>query len=377
MTTSPFDADRGPDVVRRRRGGGSRKPDGALRKRRSDPNAVVPDPEFSSYYGRQIVKPAPWKHEVPAYLFLGGVTAGSGLIGAFAHARGLDTLRRNSRYSAVVGVGLSSGALIADLGRPERFLNMLRTVKLTSPMSVGTWILAAFGASAGVAVASEIAGQLGIGQGDSKLQRTLGMALDVADPLSSLGSAAFAAPLAAYTAVLLSDTATPMWHEAYRELPYVFTGSALAASSGLALLTSPTSQTAEVRRLAAFGALVELTAHKLMTRRLGELAEPLEQGRAGRLSKAATALTIAGGLGAAVLGRNRVGAAVSGLALLAGSAATRFSIVEAGIESAKDPKYTVRSQKARLAARRAKERLDHSITTALGRPGQGQRRRLT
>lgn len=362
MTLSEFDADRGPEQPRRRKRGGG---DG---RHRSDPNATVPDAQFSSYYGRQIVKPAPWGHEIPAYFFTGGLAAGSGLIGALAHLKGEDALRRNSRFSALALVGLSSAALIKDLGRPERALNMMRTVKLTSPMSVGTWILAAFGASAGASAAAEGVRMLGLDRGDSSARKAIGAAMPVVEPLASLGSAAFAAPLAAYTAVLASGTATPLWHESYRELPFVFTGSALAASSGLALITCPTAQTVEVRRLAAMGAATDVAAFHLMTRRLGELAEPLEHGRPGMLAKAATALTVAGGAGAAVFGRNRVGAAISGAALLAGSACTRFAVVEAGIESAKDPKYTVIAQKARLAARRVARSVSTSISTTVSRP---------
>ncbi|WP_153504147.1 NrfD/PsrC family molybdoenzyme membrane anchor subunit [Cumulibacter manganitolerans] len=357
MTLSPFDSDRGPELPR----GGRR---GKKDRRRADPNATVPEARFSSYYGHQIVKPAPWGHEIPAYFFLGGVAAGSGLIGALAHGKGLGTLRRNSRYSALGAVALSGATLIADLGRPERFVNMLRTVKLTSPMSVGTWIFSAFSASSGLAVAAEAASALGIGSGRSGAGRAVGKALAVAGPLASIGSAAFSAPLASYTAVLASDTATPLWHESYRELPFVFTGSALAASSGLAMLTTPAAQTAEVRRLAVLGAAADTAAFHLMKHRLGQLAEPLERGRPGTLAKAATALTAAGAAGTALFGRSRLGSALSGLALMAGSAATRFAVVEAGIESAKDPKYTVISQKARLAARRASGRVTDSIVTA-------------
>lgn len=359
MTLSPFDADRGPELPSRGRGG--RRGGG---RRRSDPQAMVPDAEFSSYYGRQIVKPAPWGHEIPAYFFLGGLAAGSGLIGSWAQVRGYAVLRRNSRLGAMAAVGLSGAALVADLGRPERFLNMMRTVKLTSPMSVGSWIFTAFSASAGVAVAAEGARLLGLGQGKTLPHRAIGAVLKYAEPASSVGSAAFAAPLAAYTAVLVSDTATPLWQESYRELPFVFTGSALAASCGLAMVTTPVAETAEVRRLALMGAATDVTAYHLMTRRLGPLAEPLEHGQPGRLAKAAEVLTIGGAIGGVLFGRNRVAAAISGLAMMAGSACTRFAIIEAGIESATDPKYTVMHQKARLAARRAAGKVSDSITTA-------------
>ncbi len=150
MTTNPFDADRPPEPPRsgRRRRGGS--------GRRRDESVLVPDIEFDSYYGRPVVKPAPWEADIPAYIFLGGLAAGSGLLGAGAHARGLKTLRRNSRYAALAAVAAGGLALVRDLGKPSRALNMMRTVKLTSPMSVGSWILSAFGAFAGLAVATEV-----------------------------------------------------------------------------------------------------------------------------------------------------------------------------------------------------------------------------
>lgn len=362
MSTSPFDSDRGPEIPRRRGGKGRGKGRGDGR-RRSDPNATVPDAHFDSYYGRQIVKPAPWGHEIPAYFFLGGLAGGSGIIGAWASVCDLDVLRRRSRFAALAAVGASGVALVADLGKPQRFLNMLRTVKLTSPMSVGTWIFSAFAACAGVAVACEGAEMLGLrddgGPGDSIVE----VGLNLAEPLSMVGSAAFAAPLAAYTAVLLSDTATPLWHDSYRELPFLFTASALGAASGLAMVTTPPSQTRDVRQLAVGAAATDVIAFHLMKRRLGELAEPLEHGRPGTLATVATVCTISGALGAAFLGRNRAVAVLSGLALMAGSACTRFAVVEAGIESAKDPRYTVISQKARLAARRARGKVDDAITT--------------
>lgn len=334
MTTSPFDADRPPDEPRRRRGRRSRG-------RRGDPNATVPDVEFTSYYGSNVVKPPPWGHEISAYLFLGGLAAGSGLLAAGAHATGRPRLRRRSRFAALAALTIGGAALTKDLGRPERALNMMRTLKVTSPMSVGSWILTAFGAFAGAAVAVEVARPMLPDDG------ALGTLVNAADVLTSAGSAFFAPPLAAYTAVLLSDTASPLWHESYRELPAVFVSSATAAGCGLAMITTSPSETGPVRSLAALAATSDLVADELMARRLGMLAEPLHGGTPGQLHDAARLLTAAGGLGAVVVGRWRVGAIASGLALLAGSVCTRFGMVEAGIESAKNPKYTMVPQRER------------------------------
>ena len=117
---------------------------------------MVPDVSFDSYYGRHIVKPAPWEKEVAAYLFLGGIAAGSALLGAGGAARGYPALQRAGRIGAVAGAALGGAALAKDLGKPSRALNMMRTVKLTSPMSVGSWILTAFGSFAGAALAAEV-----------------------------------------------------------------------------------------------------------------------------------------------------------------------------------------------------------------------------
>ena len=361
MSTSAFDADRPPEVPRRRRREG--EPDRG--RRRPDPHSMVPEAEFRSYYGQAIVKPAPWKHEIPGYFFVGGVAGGSGLIGTWAHTVGLMTLRRNARYAALAGTAVSGGLLVADLGRPARFLNMMRTVKLTSPMSVGAWILAGFGVSSGVAAFSEVCGAIGINQwlGREDFRGLVALTVKMAGAAGSVLSAAFAAPLVSYTAVLLSDTATPTWREAYRELPFVFVFSANAAAAGLAMVTTPTSQTRAVRTLAVGASAIETAAFLAMQKRLGLLAEPLHHGHAGTLLTAAKVLTVAGAAGAALLGHRRAAAVVSGLALMAGSACIRFGVFEAGIESAKDPKYTVIPQRQRLAARHAAGDVSRDITT--------------
>ena len=157
-----------------------------------------------------------------------------------------------------------------------------------------------------------------------------------------------APPVASYTAVLLSDTATPSWHEAYRELPFVFTSSAAAASGGMGMLASPVAQAGPARRLALGGAVVELLAEHRMEQSMGITAEPLHQGKAGRLMKASRWLTIAGAAGALLARRSRTAAVLSGAALMAGSACTRFGVFEAGQESAKDPRYTVVPQRERV-----------------------------
>lgn len=314
---------------RRGRGGGGER-------------AMVPEAEFSSYYGRPIVKPAPWEHDIAAYLFSGGLAAGSSLLAAGADLNGLPALRRTGRLGALAALGFSMGALIHDLGRPSRFYNMLRTMKLTSPMSVGTWILSIYGPFAGAAAAAEAVGMLP----EHKMRGPLRL-LRLAGRPAGLMAGLTAPPVAAYTAVLLSDTATPSWHAAYKELPFVFVSSALAASGGLGMLSAPVDQAGPARRMAAGGAVFELLAEQQMERTMGITAEPLHEGRAGTLMKAAKVLTAAGAAGSLLAGRSRGVAILSGAALMAGSACTRFGIFEAGQASARDPKYTVVPQRER------------------------------
>lgn len=308
---------------------------------------MVPDAQFSSYYGRQIVKPAPWTWEIPAYLYLGGLAAGSSLLASGGEISGRHELQRNARLVSLVALGGSTAALVADLGKPSRFLNMMRTVKLTSPMSVGSWILAGFGGFTGLAAFSEVMHVLLPDDVPGKALWPIG------DRLTSIGAGLFSAPLAAYTAVLLSDTATPTWHEAYHELPFVFVGSALACAGGAALITTRPEQTGPARVMVVGGSTLEIVAHQIMEKRLGLLAEPMHEGRPGLMLNAAQALTVGGALLGAIGGRHRGVAAAAGVALNAGSALTRFGIFYAGIASAKDPKYTVIPQRERLAARRA------------------------
>jgi hypothetical protein len=315
------------------------------RKGRGDKNAVVPPAEFTSYYGRPVVKAAPWEHDIPAYLFLGGVAAGSSLLSAGADLTDRPGLRRTGRLAALAGLLLSMVALVRDLGRPERFHHMLRVVKPTSPMSVGTWLLTLYGPFAGLAAVGELRGLLPRLLRDGPVGRVLGLSTRPA----GLAAAVVAPTIASYTAVLLSDTATPTWHDAHRHLPFVFVGSAAAASGGLGMLGAPVHEAGPARRLAVGGALLELAVERRMERTMGLTARPLHEGHAGQLMRLSTVLTAAGAAGTMLLGgRSRGAAAVCGAALMAGSACLRFGFFEAGQNSARDPQYTVVPQRERL-----------------------------
>jgi len=303
--------------------------------------SMVPRATFTSYYGRPIVKKPVWKElDIAGYLFTGGIAAGSALLAAGADRTGQPELRRVTRLSSMGALAVSGGALVHDLGRPDRFYNMLRVFKPTSPMSVGSWLLSAFALPAGVGFLDETA---------ALVPSPLRPVVRRLAPSASVAGAVLGSGVATYTAVLLADTAVPSWHAAYPELPFVFAGSALSGSAGLALLLAPVAQSRAPRRLAVLGAALELAASQRLEHRLGLVGEPYKQHPSGRKMKQAKALTLGGVVASTLLARrSRVGAVAAGAALFAASALTRFAIFEAGVTSAEDPKYTVVPQRERL-----------------------------
>ncbi len=350
-------------------------------------------------------------------------------------------MRAATRLTAITATAVGGAALVKDLGRPERFINMMRVVKVSSPMSLGTWILSGFGVGAGITSVIEV----------DRLTREklipLGpfrKPLHALEPPAALESALFATPLAAYTAVLLGDTAVPTWNAAGRNgLPYVFVSSASLAAGGAAMALSPVREAEPARLLALMGSAGDMYAMSQMKKRMHPVeVEPMEDGEPGHKLHRAEKLLIAGAIGAAVVevgarvfakklgsrtgdkalgvakgaakgaasglvsgvaslkgagvvkaapsgaaGRvaasgaatvaaNKAGrswktrtllrtlSVVSGAALAAASAYTRFGVLEAGIESTKDPRHVIEPQRARLAERRARGITDDSITTA-------------
>jgi formate-dependent nitrite reductase membrane component NrfD len=287
--------------------------------------------EPRSYYGRPILKPHIWQDYVAWYFFIGGLAGASAALGAAARLRRQRALARSCTVTSAAGAAISAVLLIVDLGNPARFLNMLRVVKPTSPMNVGTWILSAFGAASGAAVLFEITG-----------------AANIAGP-AQLAAGFLGLPLATYTAVLIADTATPAWHEARGELPFLFAASAALSAGACNSLFVSHAAGRSARRLVVGAGVVELLAHRRMVRQLGTLlGEPYRVGRAGAYARAARALTVCGVITLALFGeRSRAAAIVGSLSALAGAICERFSVFHAGTQSAQDPKYVVEHQRAK------------------------------
>lgn len=316
---------------------------GGLRRKGQAERPVVPKAEFSSYYGKPILNPPVWAApDIPGYLFLGGLAGGSSLLAAGADLTGRPGLSRVAKTGAITAGTVSVAALVHDLGRPARFINMMRVFKVTSPMSVGSWLLGGYVPAAGVAAGAALTGRL----------PRLGAA-------ATAGAALLGPAVAAYTAALISDTAVPAWHDGYPEMPFVFTGSGAMAAGGLGLLAAPTQESGPARNLALLGQVTEMAAFERMTRRIGMVAEPYRSGRAGVYMKAGQVLGALGATAAALSGTpavpagraRRILAAASGAALIGASLATRWGVFHAGLDSAKDPKYTVIPQRERLRSR--------------------------
>jgi hypothetical protein len=294
----------------------------------------VPPAQFRSYYGKPILKVTRWREpHLPAYLFLGELSGATAVLAALATATGRAPLARAGRVISAAAAAAGAGFLTAELGRPERFLNMLRVAKPTSPMSMGSWTLAAHSGLAAAAAASAASGRL------PRLGTAAGAASAVTGPV-----------LAAYPGALLANTAVPAWHQAYRELPLLFAGGALTSAGAAGLLAGawPGSRAGlgPARRLALLGAAAESAAGLALERLAGLAGEPYREGKGGQALRAARAMTLAGGAAALAAQRSRVAAAAAAVLLAGGGLAAKFAVLRAGVASASDPKYVVGTQRA-------------------------------
>jgi hypothetical protein len=271
----------------------------------------------SEYAGRPILKAPVWTWEVPVYFFTGGLAGASALLALVADLGGHRRLARNARLAAAARAVLSPPLLISDLGRPERFANMLRTFRPTSAMSMGSWLLGAFSAGAAVAGLAELTGRL---RGPGRLG---GAAAGLLGPA-----------LATYTGVLLGQTSVPAWARARRVLPVLFAASSAAAAGGLACIVTPPRRARGARRLAVGGALAELALARGTPGTAGDHEQAYRSGPAGIWARSAEVLGLSGAVLLGLMGRRRWAAVTGGMALLSGSLCTRVAIWRAGPASA-------------------------------------------
>jgi formate-dependent nitrite reductase membrane component NrfD len=272
------------------------------------------------------IHPPVWSWEVATYFWFGGMASGSAFVALACDAAGDHRSAAIARKVALGAVAPAPALLIADLGRPERFLNMTRIIKPRSPMNMGSWCLIAFSGSGALAVGCDLIGW-------PQAARGLGA-------LTSL----FGTYLGSYTGVLLACTAVPVWSGSRVILGPAFVATATAtgaAATRLTLVASGLPNGHPTRRalgtIETASMLAELCLSAVGERRLGDAAEALRHGRPGAIFRTAKSLVVVG-LSLRLIAR-RTGAREHDLAsvmYLAAGLGFRLAWVYAGRASATD-----------------------------------------
>lgn len=293
--------------------------------------AGAPFPKASSatgYYGIHMLKEPQWNWAIPLYFFVGGAAGSSGVIATMADwAGGNRELAREARLLAMGGGLLSGALLVYDLGKPTRFLNMLRVFKPQSPMSMGAWILTAFSTSTAAAVFADIVSTYWDG-----------LPVRVIGGTGKLLSTLFGMPFSNYTGVLIGATAIPVWQKKIDSLPIQFGMSGLqAAASLLELIGHDDSKALNV--LGMFSAVFATWQGSRIESKSERELKPLKQGLSGWITRTGGLLSgpvpLALRTIAAISHKRefRRAAAWSGVA---GSLLTRYGWMRAGHSSAQD-----------------------------------------
>ena len=288
--------------------------------------AAHPQAKPEGYYGLPLLKSPVWTWEVPGYFFVGGTAGAAAVVGAVARASGArPELVRDARWIAAIGGAASPGLLISDLGRPERFLNMLRVFKVQSPMSLGAWTLVAFSSAAASAAFAELVSRNGAH-----------VAVKVAGDAAELVAAATGLVLSTYTGVLIGATAIPVWSRNVRVLPIHFGASGTGAAVSILELLGHRDRA--LNRLGIGAAALEtLVGLALELRGDRELA-PVKHGWSGRVTR--TGGLLSGPLPLAlriVAGRSPGARRVAAISTVVGSLLTRVGWLAAGRVSAAEP----------------------------------------
>ncbi len=327
----------------------------------SSGNGAGPE-HVTTYHGQPVLKEPTWTWEIPVYFYTGGLAGASAGLAYLSGLRGNEELARRAWAASMGGIAVSPFLLISDLGKSVRFLNMLRMFKVTSPMSVGSWILSVSGASTTLAAADA----------------WLGLFPRLARPARVL-AALFGLPLSTYTAALVANTAVPVWHGARRHLPFVFGSGAALSAGAAALALTPPKEAAPARRLAIAGAVLESATNELMRHHLGDQAQPYKTGRARLFTNLTRGCLTAGTILAASRARSsRPAAVAAGTLLSVGALSARLTVFRAGFQSAADPRYVVGPQRRAIerGERKGASRREARVATAdpaLGSPATALR----
>src|SRR5438067_5719839 len=285
----------------------------------------------TGYYGIPLLKEPSWTWEIPLYFFVGGAAGAAAVVGAVANYTGAERkLVRDARWIAAAGSVISPALLISDLGRPARFLNMLRVFKPQSAMSMGVWTLVGFSAATSAAAFAQF---LTDRYGASFPVRVIEQAGQAASLL-------FGLPFSNYTGVLIGATAIPAWNENAGDLPIHFGMSGLSAAVGMLELMGNNKSRA-LQALGLGAALFECWAGLRIETRHSPGLEPLKRGGSGRLTRAGGLLS--GPLPAALRlmslfsgsGNRRSLRKAAAVSAITGSLLTRIAWIYAGHVSAR------------------------------------------
>ena len=287
-----------------------------------------------SYHGNPVLKPPTWTWQVPLYFFVGGVAGVSALMGLVGHVTGNSALVRAELLVGLVGGAISAPLLIADLGRPGRFLNMLRVFKPRSAMSLGAWTLSGFSAAVGLAVICHELLRAGYGH----------EFLLAVEWFAEFLAAFTGLILASYTSVLLGVTAIPVWSENRRLIPAVFLtgalGSAAAVLEFLGFLIPAT------QLIGLVASTTEIVIAILIEVRDRYADRPLREGIAGWLTRAGAILAGPVSLLLRIYGVHSTGARYcAALCFIAGALIARYAWIAAGRASARDPQALFQIQR--------------------------------
>lgn len=288
----------------------------------------------TSYHDNPVLKPPTWTWQVPLYFFVGGVAGVSALIALVTHITANEAATRAELWVALAGALISAPLLIADLGRPARFLNMLRVFKPRSAMSLGAWTLSGFSSAAGLAVVCHELILAGYGY----------QFLFLLDWLAESAGAFTGLILASYTSVLLGVTAIPVWSENRKLVPAVFLTGALGSAAALLELLGfriPATQF-----IGVVASTVEIAIAITIEVRGRYVDRPLCDGSVGRLTRAGSVLAGPASLLLRIFSGHSLAARyIAALCFIAGALIARYAWIAAGRVSSRDPQALFQIQR--------------------------------